>query len=58
MGMRGGVAGIHSALYPLPDPTPGTVRRLMWSPAYTQASTRLCSSLQLGSILKTLRSSS
>lgn len=56
MGTRGGVADIHSALYPLPDLTPGTARHLMWSPAYTQASMRLCSSLQLGSILKILRS--
>jgi hypothetical protein len=57
MGLKGGVAGIHSAWHPLPDPTPGTARRLMWSPACTQASMQLFSSLQLGSISKTLRSS-
>lgn len=58
MGMRGGIAGIRSALYPLPDLTPGTARHLMWSPAYTRASMQLCCSLQPGNILTTLRSSS
>lgn len=47
--------GIHPALHPTPNLTPGTARLLTWSPAFTLASTRRYSSLQLGSSLKTLR---
>lgn len=49
--------GISPALHPSTCP-PGIERPLMSSPASTQASTLLCSSLLLGSALKILMSSS